>query len=191
MDPQEPRECALIDQCLAGNAEAFGELVRPYQDRLYNTLYRILGSRDDAAEALQDGLIRAFRRLGSFNRQSAFYTWLYRVAVNVALSRRRRRRRRPVVTGLGGSCELAGQPELGDPGRNMEAQERRRMIEQALAGVPEVFRVALVLKEIDGLKYAEIARVLRLPVGTVRSRLHRARNEMRLRLKPLIDAGVI
>ena len=73
----------------------------------------------------------------------------------------------------------------------MEAQERRRMIEEALAGVPEVFRVALVLKEIDGLKYEEIARVLRLPVGTVRSRLHRARNEMRTRLKPLIDAGVI
>ena len=191
MDPQEARERALVDQCLAGNAEAFGELVTPYQDRLYNTLYRILGSREDAAEVLQDALIRAFRRLGSFHRQSAFYTWLYRVAVNVALSRRRRRRRRPLTTELGGSGELPGHPELGDPGRNLEAQERRRMIEQALAGVPEVFRVALVLKEIDGLKYEEIARVLRLPVGTVRSRLHRARNEMRLRLKPLIDAGVI
>jgi RNA polymerase sigma-70 factor (ECF subfamily) len=181
----------LIDQCLAGDAEAFGELVRPYQDRLYNTLYRILGSRDDAAEALQDGLVRAFRRLGSFHRESSFYTWLYRVAVNVALSRRRRRRRRPTTTDLAGVGELAGQPELGDPSRNMEARERRRMIEEALAGVPEVFRVALVLKEIDGLKYEEIARVLRLPVGTVRSRLHRARNEMRIRLKPLIDAGVI
>lgn len=191
MDPQEPRERELIDQCLAGNAEAFGELVRPYQDRLYNTLYRILGSREDAAEVLQDGLIRAFRRLGSFHRQSAFYTWLYRVAVNVALSRRRRRRRRPATTDIGSTAELTGHPELGDPGRNIEAQERRRMIEQALAGVPEVFRVALVLKEIDGLKYEEIAKVLRLPVGTVRSRLHRARNEMRLRLKPLIDAGVI
>ena len=191
MDPQEPRERALIDQCLAGNAEAFGELVKPYQDRLYNTLYRILGSREDAAEVLQDGLIRAFRRLGSFHRQSAFYTWLYRVTVNVALSRRRRKRRRPVTTDIGSSGELTGHPELGDPGRNLEAQERRRMIEQALSGVPEVFRVALVLKEIDGLKYEEIAKVLRLPVGTVRSRLHRARNEMRIRLKPLIDAGVI
>jgi RNA polymerase sigma-70 factor (ECF subfamily) len=186
----EDREASLIDECLAGRTDAFGELVKPYQDRLYNTLYRVLGSREDAAEALQEALILAYRNLASFHRESSFFTWLYRVAVNSAMSLRRRRPTREAA--FDDDFRAVAEPAVAvDPGRNLEREERRQLIEKALAGVPDLFRAALVMKEIDGLKYEEIAKVLDLPIGTVRSRLHRARQEMRRRLKPLIDAGVI
>jgi RNA polymerase sigma-70 factor (ECF subfamily) len=184
----DAHERALIDECLAGHAEAFGDLIKPYQDRLYNTLFRILGSREDAAETLQDALIRAYRRLSSFHHDSSFYTWLYRVAVNLALTRRQNRRENTRSLSEKTNEVIA---ENTRPGQNLEADERRQLIEKALAGVPEVFRVALVLKEIEGMKYEEIAQILNLPIGTVRSRLHRARQEMRQRLQPLIDAGVL
>lgn len=184
----------LIDECRRGRVEAFGELIQPYQDRLHNTLYRMAGSAEDAAELLQDALIRAFRGLDSYQGESAFYTWLYRIAVNVFFSNRRRRRLR-MVRGEN-RADLDRLPASEDvardrPSRGIEEKELRQTIEQALGAVPDPYRAVLVLKDIEGLKYEEIAEVLRVPVGTVRSRLHRARAEMRERLQPLFDAGVL
>lgn len=187
------RDLSLIEECLDGRLDAFGELIEPYQDRIFNTIYRMTGSTEDAAELLQEAMIRAFRGLKSYQADSAFYTWLYRIALNVVFSNRRRRRVRMVRAE---DCSLGrldppDATERSRPSRNLEVAEQREIIQQALEEVPEAYRAVLVLKDIDGLKYEEIAEILDIPLGTVRSRLHRARSEMRDRLKPLMDAGAL
>jgi RNA polymerase sigma-70 factor (ECF subfamily) len=185
------KEQTLIDECLAGRLEAFGELVAPYQDRLFNSLCRILGGRhEEAAESLQDALIRAFRGLESFQGNSSLYTWLYRIAVNVALSSRRRRF---------GSRQHADVSDLDIPDPDSESlpesslirQEQRQIVEQALDRLPDHHRTVLVMKDIDGLSYEEIAEVLDIPIGTVRSRLHRGRADLRQQLKPMLEKGLL
>lgn len=188
------REQALIEKCLGGEVDAFGDLIEPYQDRLFNTLFRLVGRREDAAELLQEAMVRAFRGLKSYQGDASFYTWLYRIAINVALTNQRKQRLRMVSTeGLSDNqrFDLADTEERNQPANNLEMEERRELIQQALETVPESYRAVLVMKDIDGLKYEEIAEILDIPVGTVRSRLHRARNEMRDRLKPLWDKGLL
>jgi RNA polymerase sigma-70 factor (ECF subfamily) len=182
-------EKQLIRECLAGRTEAFGELVIRYQDRLYNALCGILNSPDDARDVAQDAFVQAFQQLKTFRGQSAFYSWLFRIALNAAASQRRRTRRN--VT----SIDAAREPAVRDPpdrhpgsapSHAMETDERRAAVQSALARLPAEFRIPLVLKEIDGMKYHEIAAVVGCPVGTVRSRIHRARGELRERLELLL-----
>jgi RNA polymerase sigma-70 factor (ECF subfamily) len=190
----ESSERRLIEQCLAGEAEAFGDLIAPYQDRIYNTLYRMSGHREDAAELFQEAMVRVYRGLRSYQGDSAFYTWLYRIVLNVAFTDRRRKKSRPIATesiSTTSSRELAQPDSPSGPGHHVEIEETRGIIEQALGQVAEPYRVVLVLKDIDGLKYEEIAEILDVPIGTVRSRLHRARSEMRDRLQPYLDRGTI
>jgi RNA polymerase sigma-70 factor (ECF subfamily) len=149
------------------------------------------GSAEDSAELLQDAMIRAYRGLHSYQGDSSFYTWLYRIAMNVVFSDRRKRRLRLVPTESLGEIDRILPPDRQSPSRGMELDEQRTLIQQALAEVPEPYRAVLVLKDIEGLKYEEIGEILDIPVGTVRSRLHRARSDMRDRLRPLLDAGTI
>jgi len=180
---------ALIGACLAGETEAYGALVGRYQDRLYPTLLRLTGSAEDAQDLLQDAFLRAFEKLDRFHGESSFYTWVYRIAVNLALSGRRRRR--PTIRlgedGLSGAAEPADDPSQTDPSLPAERAERDRLIQDALNALARDHRAVVVLKEYDGLRYEEIAAVLGVPVGTVRSRLHRARCELRERLRGLVD----
>jgi RNA polymerase sigma-70 factor, ECF subfamily len=175
----------LIRQCLAGRTEAFGELVVRYQDRLCNALFRVLGSTDDAHDAAQDAFVQAFQKLKTFRGNSAFYSWLFRIALNAAATQRRRTRHKP--TSIDSMHEQSGHlpvdrhPEAV-PSHSMERAERQKAVQAALAALPAEFRIPLVLKEIDGLKYQEIAEILGCPIGTVRSRIHRARAELRQRL---------
>ena len=171
--------------------DAFGLLVGPYQDRLHNTVLRLCGNADDAAELLQEALIAAYRGLASFQRQASFYTWVYRIAVNQVFSSRRRQKLPTVSADRVGAngMELADDRPRGGPDRRLIAEDRHRLIEAALAELAEDFRAVVVLKEIEDLKYEEIAEVLEIPVGTVRSRLHRARGELRRILQPHFDAG--
>jgi RNA polymerase sigma-70 factor, ECF subfamily len=182
-------EKQLIRECLAGRTEAFGELVIRYQDRLLNALAGILGSPEDARDVAQDAFVQAFQRLKTFRGQSAFYSWLFRIALNAAASQKRRTRRKTA------SIDAARDEKRGDPvdrhpeavpSHALEASERRIAVQAALARLPAEFRIPLVLKEIDGMKYQEIAAVLGCPVGTVRSRIHRARSELRQRLELLL-----
>jgi RNA polymerase sigma-70 factor, ECF subfamily len=186
----DERERTLIAECLAGRVDAFGELVRPHQDRLFNTLYRLCGHREEAADALQDGLVRAYRRLASFQGDAAFFTWLYRVVVNTALSRRRRERAGRMASAEH-AHELADDALRTAPDRRLAQADVQRLVAAALAEVDDAFRAVLVMKEIDGLRYEEIAAVLKVPVGTVRSRLHRGRAELRAKLQPLLEAGAL
>jgi RNA polymerase sigma-70 factor (ECF subfamily) len=181
----------LIDACRAGETEAYGELVRRYQDRLYPTVLRLTGCAEDAHDLLQETFLRAYEKLGRFHGDSSFYTWVYRIAVNLALSGRRRRR--PVSRlGLGGRGDdhpaaPPADPRECDPSLPLERAERDRMIQDALNALAPDHRTVVVMKEFDGLRYEEIAAMLKIPVGTVRSRLHRARCELRERLHVLVD----
>ncbi|NUQ60946.1 MAG: sigma-70 family RNA polymerase sigma factor [Pirellulales bacterium] len=176
----------LIAETLAGQTAAFGQLVRKYQDRLYNTVVHIAGSVEDSRDIVQEAFVQAFLKLDTFQQTSAFYTWLYRIAFNVAASHRRRRK--PTIS-VELVRETTGQepadPRPG-PEQRLEEAERRRHIEQAIAALSEEHRTVLVLREIDGCCYETIAEILELPIGTVRSRLHRARLQLREQLKEVL-----
>ena len=137
--------------------------------------------RDEAGELLQEVLIRAYRGLKTYQGVSSFYTWIYRIAINAVFTKHRRRRKRAssVESYSDGGIEVADQAVASQPASRMEREESRRLIEHGLSQVPEQYRVVLILKDIEGLKYEQIADILDIPVGTVRSRLHRARGLVR------------
>ena len=177
-------DALLIDSTLAGKTAAFGQLVLKYQDRLFHTIVHLVGSPDDALDIVQEAFVQAFVKLDSFQRASAFYTWLYRIAFNVAVTQSRRRKSRGERVREIANHEPAD-PRVG-PVHELEREERARQVRQALAVLSEEHRVVLVLREIDGCCYETIAEVLDLPIGTVRSRLHRARLQLREQLKELL-----
>jgi RNA polymerase sigma-70 factor, ECF subfamily len=179
----------LIEACRAGQTEAFGELVRRYQDRLYPTILRLTGCAEDAHDLLQDAFLRAYEKLGRFHGDSSFYTWLYRIAVNLALSGRRRRRATLRLSGTRRDepIDVPDDPEQSDPTLPLVRAERTALIQEALDALAPDHRAVVVLKEFDGLRYEEVAAVLGIPVGTVRSRLHRARCELRERLRGAVE----
>lgn len=177
-------DASLIAATLAGDSAAFGDLVRTYQDRLFNSLLRLFGSADDAADIVQDAFVQAYVKLDSFRGNSAFYTWLYRIAFNLAMSKRRRDHREASLDQMKlilGSEPVDGQPAVDSA---MLQHERANLVHSALAELSFEHRQILVLREIDGCSYEEIAEILSLPVGTVRSRLFRARLEIRDLLTP-------
>ena len=179
-------DAQLIAETLAGQSTAFGQLVRKYQERLYNTVVHVVGSMEDARDVVQEAFVQAFIKLGTFQQTSAFYTWLYRIAFNVAASHCRRRR--PTVS-VEQIRENSGQEPVdgnGGPEQRLEREERCRQVQQALAALSDEHRTVLVLREIDGCCYETIAEVLELPVGTVRSRLHRARLQLREQLREVL-----
>ncbi len=166
-------DAQLIDEALAGDSAAFGQLVTRYQDRLYNTLVHVVGSADSAQDTLQDAFTQAYVKLESFHRNSAFYTWLYRIAMNLAISRRRRER--PTLS-VDEAREALGREVVdtaAGPGGRLEQQERAAQVRRALESLSAEHRTILVIREIDDCDYAQIAEILELPIGTIRSRLHR------------------
>ena len=183
----EPTDHELIDQTLAGKAEAFDALVRRYQDRLVHSLEHALGSREDALEAAQQAFVSAWKNLAGFRHDAAFYSWLYRIAFNAARTAQRRRR---VDTTSLDRLRDGGQlaPDLSSsakPDHSITSAERVQLVQQALGSIAEEFRQPLILREIDGMSYDEIADALEIPVGTVRSRIYRARQELTDRLRRL------
>lgn len=176
-------DAELIAQTLAGRPASFGVLVRKYQDRLFNAVVHAMGNSEDARDVVQEALVQAFLRLETFQHSSAFYTWLYRIAFNVAASHRRRKR---VTVSVEQIREASGQEPVdggSPPEEQLEQEERRQQVRQAIAQLTDEHRSVLVLRDIDGFCYDEIADILALPVGTVRSRLHRARMQLRDILK--------
>jgi len=180
-------DAQLLDLALAGLSEAFGSLVLKYQDRLFNTLFHLVGHAEDARDIVQEAMVQAFLKLETFRRHSAFYTWLYRIAFNVAATQQRRRRR-PTVS-MDDMKEKSNMeiPDKGDgPAECLERKDRCQQIRQAIAKLEEDYRAVVVLREIDGCCYETIAEVLDLPVGTVRSRLHRARMQLKEELQEVL-----
>ena len=183
---------SLVEACRAGRTEAFGVLVERYQRRLYATVLRLVGSAEDAEDILQDAFVRAFEKLNQFQGESSFYTWIYRIAVNLALSGHRRRRVRAAWRPGRRGATARGRHALdesadADPATPLERAERERIVAAALNRLGPEHRAVVVLKDFDGRRYEEISAILDIPVGTVRSRLHRARCELRDRLRSLVD----
>ncbi len=183
---------SLVAACRAGQTDAFGVLVRRYQDRLFPTIVRLVGSAEDAQDVLQDVFVRGFEKLDQFHGESSFYTWIYRIAVNLALSgHRKNRNRRFSRLSLPGKnqpvVDPADRSPESDPSLALERLEREAIIAAALGELGREHRAVVILKDFDGRRYEEISALLNIPVGTVRSRLHRARSELRVRLQSLID----
>jgi len=165
----------LIKQTLAGEKNAFGELVEKYQGRLYNTMIQVVGNSEDAYDVIQEAFFQAYLRLETFRQTSKFYTWLYRIAFNVAMGIRRRRRPRPFDVATGPDLsEVLVDKEL-TPDEIMISAERIQAVQSVIAELDEEFRSAIILRELEDFAYEEIAEILDVPLGTVRSRLHRAR----------------
>ncbi len=171
----------LIAICLGGRRDAFGELVTRYQARLYNAAIRLVDNPEDAADVVQDAFLNAYQSLHSFKGDAEFFTWLYRIAFNAAISLKRKKR--AVV-----SLDAAG-PESGidpddpseyiKPGAALERSEEETQLQGAMIRLSHEHREVLILKDIEGMKYEDIAEILGVPIGTIRSRLHRARLELR------------
>ena len=189
-DPQAPRsDQELIAASLARDTAAFGELVTRYQNRLHHSLVHVVGSAEDAKDVAQETFVLAFQKLSTFRGDAQFYTWLYRIALNASVTFRRKNR------SLGASLDAAKErigSEPSDaradsqPEQPIEQAERQHLVREALSQMTEEFRIPLVLAEIDGLKYEQIAELLKCPIGTVRSRIHRGRAELRDKLRRLL-----
>jgi RNA polymerase sigma-70 factor (ECF subfamily) len=175
-------ESHLIDESLRGNSAAFGELVQLHQDRLFNAVTHFTGNATEAEDVVQEAFVQAYLKLDTFQRTSAFYTWLYRIAFNTAVSRQRRKK---ITTSVDNTREQTGDEPIdrGDtPDVPLERQETVTQVQTALAALSDEHRQILVLREMEDLEYEEIGEVLEINVGTVRSRLHRARQALRDKL---------
>jgi RNA polymerase sigma-70 factor (ECF subfamily) len=180
-------DAQLIDETLAGNTSAFGQLVKKYQDRLFNTLVHVTGCHEEAEDVAQEAFVQAYVKLRSFERRSSVYTWMYRIAFNLWITRRRRRRPEISVEQSREVCGDEPTDATEGPLQRLEREERARQIHQAIGELSEEHRTILVLREMEGCCYETISEILDLPVGTVRSRLHRARIHLKQRLKDVLQ----
>lgn len=189
---EEPSaDIGLIQKCQEGSLEAFDELVLKYHKKVFNVAYRLLNNYDEANDIAQDVFVRAFRAIKGFRFQAHLFTWLYRITVNLCKNRIKvlaRERRRttsldePIITEEGQMNRQVAQ-DKPLPSDELINKERQELIARALASLQDEFKTAVVLRDIEGLDYAEIARILKINIGTVKSRLHRARMLLQEKLK--------
>ena len=175
-------------QARGGDTAAFDDLVTRYQDRVFNMSYRMLSNREDALDVSQEVFVTVFKSLGRFQERAQFGTWLYRITVNKC--RDELRRRGSVKHTRPASLDAADiEPSAGRAGpvEHASARELQTLLEQAIAELPEDVREAMLLRDTQDLSYEEIAEVVDVPVGTVRSRLNRARTLLRERLAPTLE----
>lgn len=179
-----PSDSQLVSRAQQGDPAAFETLVVRYQDRVYNTCYRMCHNHADALDLTQSAFLRALEALPRFQVQATFFTWIYRIAMNLALSHRRAKRRKPVLSlhsaADGGPVrEPAAEPTDSDPSKRAWRAELQQQLEAALQRLDDEFRAAVVLRDVEELEYAAIAEILDVAVGTVKSRIHRGRMMLR------------
>jgi RNA polymerase sigma-70 factor (ECF subfamily) len=188
----EQSDLELVRRVQRGERGAFDLLVLRYQHRVVKLVARLLRDPTEAEDVAQDAFVKAYRAIGSFRGDSAFYTWLYRIAVNTARNTMASRQRRP----LDYEAELSESEQSmvesrmrhGDtPEAAALSEEIHQTVNRAVEDLPEDLRTAIILREIEGLSYEEIAAAMDCPVGTVRSRIFRAREAIDRNLKPLLD----
>jgi RNA polymerase sigma-70 factor (ECF subfamily) len=177
----------LIRRTLGGHSESFGQLISKYQNRLYNGMVQILRSEPEAEDVVQDAFVLAFTKLNTFKGNSAFFTWLYRIGYNVAITRIRRRKPTVSIEGKPDQGRLDFPDQGPAPGDQLERHEETVQLMKALDRLSEEHRSILVLREMEELDYDAISEILDLPIGTVRSRLHRARHQLREQLESIMD----
>jgi RNA polymerase sigma-70 factor, ECF subfamily len=182
----------LVRRVQQGDRNAFNLLVTRYQHRIIKLVSRYVRDRDDAMDVAQDAFIKAYRALPNFRGESAFYTWLYRIAINTAKNYLTANARRPLeadrVDSEGEPLDLEElQKDLETPEKILLVEEIKRTIFDTIESLPDDLRTAIMLREVDGLSYEEIATAMDCPIGTVRSRIFRARDAIDSKLKPLME----
>lgn len=186
---------ALVERVQAGDKQAYGLLVAKYQRKLLRLVSRLVRDPAEAEDVTQEAFIKAYRALPGFRGESAFYTWLYRIGVNAAKNWLvANGRRAPTSTGLDNEeAEDYGESDLlqdvDTPERLLMSKQIGDTVNAAMERLPEELRTAITLREVDGLSYEEIAQVMDCPIGTVRSRIFRAREAIAEKLRPLLDTG--
>lgn len=183
---------ALVARVQKGDKKAFDILVLKYQHRIIKLVARFIRNSDEVQDVTQEAFIKAYRALKNFRGDSAFYTWLYRIAINTAKNYLVAAGRR--VTESAADAQEAEQYESGDwlreygtPERELLAEEIKQVIFKAINDLPDDLKEAITLREMEGLSYEDIAQVMDCPIGTVRSRIFRAREAIDKQLKPLLD----
>lgn len=187
----------LIDRCRRGEPQAYRELVERYQRRAVGIALGMLRNREDALDAAQEAFVKVYRNLEGFKGDSSFYTWLYRIVVNVCIDHIRKHRKAKAVEyddTFRRRDEIQDVPLTGNtrpmhPAFGVENKELEKALNEALAQLSENHRTILVLREVEGLSYEEIAEVMECHLGTVMSRLHHARKNMQKALKPYLEAA--
>lgn len=189
---QDDNDQQLVQRVQKGDKAAFDLLVLKYQHRVLKLVGRFVNDAAEAEDVAQEAFLKAYRALPAFRGESAFYTWLYRIAINTAKNTLVSNRRRPVDFDLDLQDpdqyeRQARLKESDTPEGVLLTEEIRVVVERALEQLPEDLRTAIVLRELEGLSYEEIAEAMDCPVGTVRSRIFRAREAIDKKLKPLLD----
>lgn len=187
----DTEERLLIERCKRGERAAFDTLVRAYEKRVYNFAYRMCGHYDEANDISSDAFLRVFQAIHLFRGNSNFSTWLFRIVINVYLDRRKRTLNKQHLSlqeyiEMEESSLVRQIEDTGPlPDKLVEERERRDLLQEAIASLPDYQRAMIVLYHTEGKSYEEIAEVLALPIGTVKSRLNRARLSLREKLEPL------
>lgn len=190
-------DSVLIEQCRAGDSDAMSRLITKYKDRLYNVILRICANPEDAAELTQDAFVRIIENLHRFQQRSSFYTWAFRIAVNLTLNFCRRKVRIEMTSldaELGGDNEQArvalrnylADASAPDPAAIAQSKEQVNLIIRAINLLSEDQRAVVVLRDVEGMDYAQIAQIMEVELGTVKSRLARARANLRANLEAIL-----
>jgi RNA polymerase sigma-70 factor (ECF subfamily) len=190
--PEVDVDQQLVERVQKGDKRAFDLLVLKYQHKIFAVISRFIRDHAEVQDVAQDAFIKAYRALPNFRGESAFYTWMYRIAINTAKNYLVARNRRPPASDLDvEDAEFyAGNDamhEMNTPERNLLRDELQAVIDQAFRELPDDLRMAVTLREIDGLSYEEIAEAMACPIGTVRSRIFRAREAIDKKIQPLIE----
>ena len=173
----------LITKCQQGDHQAFNRLVMRYQNLVYNFLYRLAPNWDDLDDLAQEVFVRVYRSIKNLKDCSQFKSWLHRIAVSIYLDEQRRRKKQQERFVVDDRVIQAQVAPDGDPGQQLERQELGKRLQEGIEGLPEEFKLAIVLREIQELSYDEIAETLNIAVGTVRSRIFRGRKLLQQILK--------
>ena len=183
----------LVERFVGGETDSFPMLVQRYEARIYSIVYGIMGSRDEAEDLSQEIFIKVYENLGHFKGKSKFYTWIYRITVNACLSAQRKKSRSKRIISmsrLSGVSSNPGEVALADetfsPQKVFRDRELASRIQSAINSLPGILRITFTLREFEDLSYRELARILRCSMGTVKSRLSRARESLRRALTPYL-----
>jgi RNA polymerase sigma-70 factor (ECF subfamily) len=186
---------AVVERVIGGDIDAFSILVSRYQDRIYSVALNYVGNPEDAIDVTQDAFLKAYTKLRTFDSASAFYTWLYRIAINAAIDFLRKRKSRPAES-LDDEkfSEVGYEPASNDPSVDPERvavrAEQARLLKKAISSLSEKLRTAIILHDVEGLSQEEVAEILKVPVGTVKSRVSRGRFELRNLLRKAMEEAI-
>ena len=196
VEPPTRADAEVVERARGGDREAFRILVECHQARAYGLALRVLRDEEQARDVVQEGFLKAYRSLDRFEGRSSFYTWLYRLVMNLCIDQKRRDKSARQVEWQDEQSLSVAPGAIGDPGAAPPAEpiddlhraQLRKQLAEAIEALPDDARRTFQLREVDGLAYAEIAKTLGIPKGTVMSRLHYARRRLR---EALLDAGVV